>query len=137
LVDAPCSSTGVIRRHPDIKLLRRPSDIASFAAVQGEILQSAFRLLAPGGRLLYCTCSLLPEENEGVVSRFLDNEPTALIAAEQCGALEGVPGARQRPFGWQLLPGTEADSDGFYYACLEKTTAGTTADGPSHRQEPS
>ena len=64
LVDAPCSATGVIRRHPDIKLLRRPTDIEAFAATQQRILRTAFELLRPGGRLVYCTCSVLPAENE-------------------------------------------------------------------------
>ena len=124
LVDAPCSSTGVIRRHPDIKLLRRASDTAAFAAQQLEILRSAVRLLAPGGRLLYCTCSVLPEENEQVVSRLLGVEP-AVAAAAMPKAERLAPGARERPVGVQLLPGAEAGTDGFYYACLEKTTTGT------------
>ncbi|MGH8217369.1 MAG: 16S rRNA (cytosine(967)-C(5))-methyltransferase RsmB, partial [Steroidobacteraceae bacterium] len=123
LVDAPCSSTGVIRRHPDIKLLRRPSDIESYAAQQQEILRSAFRMLAPGGRLLYCTCSVLPEENEGRLATFLAEEPRARPVVP-CAAEELAPGARARPIGVQLLPGEEAGTDGFYYACLEKTTAG-------------
>lgn len=124
LVDAPCSSTGVIRRHPDIKLLRRAGDLEGLAAVQGEILAAAFRMLAPGGRLLYSTCSVLPVENDEVVRRFLAREPTArsvpLPPADRV-----APGAADRPFGIQLLPGAAAGTDGFYYACLEKTTAGT------------
>jgi len=124
LVDAPCSSTGVIRRHPDIKLLRRASDTAAFAALQLEILRSAVRLLAPGGCLLYCTCSVLPEENEQVVSRLLGVEP-AVAAAAMPKAEKLAPGARERSVGVQLLPGAEAGTDGFYYACLEKTTTGT------------
>ncbi len=124
LVDAPCSSTGVIRRHPDIKLLRRPGDIGAFAAVQLEILQGAFRMLAPGGRLLYSTCSVLPAENEGVMQRFLASEGTA--RAGSLPAAAGLaPGAVDRDPGVQLLPGAEAGADGFYYACLEKTTTGT------------
>ena len=77
LVDAPCSATGVIRRHPDIKLLRRPKDIDSFAATQRQILATAFELLKPGGRLIYCTCSVMPVENEGVVGAFLAANPRA------------------------------------------------------------
>jgi len=122
LVDAPCSATGVIRRHPDIKLLRRPSDIESYAATQQEILRAAFRMLAPAGRLLYCTCSLLPEENEDRVAGFLAEAPEARPISLPDQALP--PGARARPIGAQLLPGGEAGTDGFYYACLEKTTAG-------------
>jgi 16S rRNA (cytosine967-C5)-methyltransferase len=122
LVDAPCSSTGVIRRHPDIKLLRRATDIPSFVAVQEQILRSAFSMLAPGGRLVYCTCSLLPAENEEVLERLLASEPSIRVAAMPPAA--GLaPGARDRRIGIQLIPGSQADSDGFYYACLEKTTA--------------
>ena len=124
LVDAPCSSTGVIRRHPDIKLLRRASDLPALAAGQLAILVAAERMLAVGGRLLYCTCSVLPEENEAVVQRFLEDAPHMRIAGMPTGA-ELAPGARERPVGAQLLPGAEAGTDGFYYACLEKTTAGT------------
>lgn len=122
LLDVPCSSTGVIRRHPDIKLLRRPDDIPSFAAVQLEILRATFGLLSGGGRLLYCTCSVLPEENQGVLESFLASEPTArsvpLKPEFAPGALPGGPGL-------QLFPGAAAGTDGFYYACVEKTTAGT------------
>jgi 16S rRNA (cytosine967-C5)-methyltransferase len=123
LVDAPCSSTGVIRRHPDIKLLRRPGDVAAFTATQLAILRGAVRMLSPGGRLLYSTCSVLPEENEQVVAALMESEPgmrpVALPAAER------VPGAVERRFGVQLLPGAAAGTDGFYYACLEKTTTGS------------
>ncbi len=124
LVDAPCSSTGVIRRHPDIKLLRRPDDIVAFAATQFEILQAAFRMLAPGGRLLYSTCSILPQENEAVVRKLLDAEPAAR-AAQMPKAAQLAPGAVDRPLGVQLLPGAQAGADGFYYACVEKTTVGS------------
>jgi 16S rRNA (cytosine967-C5)-methyltransferase len=123
LVDAPCSSVGVIRRHPDIKLLRRPTDIAAFAAEQQSILRAAFRLLAPRGRLLYCTCSVLPEENEQVVEWLLQAESSArpgpLPPAQTL-----APGAIDRSIGLQLLPGGGAGTDGFYYACIEKATAG-------------
>jgi 16S rRNA (cytosine967-C5)-methyltransferase len=124
LVDAPCSSTGVIRRHPDIKLLRRVTDIPAFASVQEQILRSAFSMLAPGGRLLYCTCSLLPPENEEVVERLLASEPAARLAMMPPGPAV-APGAQDRRIGIQLIPGSQAGTDGFYYACLEKTTAGT------------
>jgi 16S rRNA (cytosine967-C5)-methyltransferase len=121
LIDVPCSATGVIRRHPDIKLLRRAADIPALAAAQLEIVRAAVTLLAPGGRLLYSTCSLLPEENEQVVRALLAAEPRMAEAAG--AALAGVvPGAVERSVGVQLLPGAEAGTDGFYYACLEKTT---------------
>ncbi len=122
VVDVPCSSTGVIRRHPDIKLLRRATDTAALSGVQLEILQAAYGRLRPGGRLLYCTCSLLPEENEGVVLRFLQDERTARAAALPSAA-ELAPGGVDCAVGVQLLPGGDAGTDGFYYACLEKTTA--------------
>jgi 16S rRNA (cytosine967-C5)-methyltransferase len=124
LVDAPCSSTGVIRRHPDIKLLRRLDDIPSFAKAQLEILRSGFGLLAVGGRLVYCTCSVLPEENEGVLERFLQAEAGAQVV-DLSGVCALPPGAAVRGPGVQLLPGSEAGTDGFYYACVEKTTSGT------------
>ena len=124
LVDAPCSSTGVIRRHPDIKLLRRATDIPSFVAVQDQILRSAFSMLASGGRLVYCTCSLVPAENEEVVERLLAIEPSARVAAMP-PATALAPGARDKRIGIQLIPGSQAGSDGFFYACLGKTTAGT------------
>jgi 16S rRNA (cytosine967-C5)-methyltransferase len=123
LVDAPCSSTGVIRRHPDIKLLRRATDVAPFAATQLAILRSIVGLLAPRGRLLYSTCSVLPEENEQVVAALLAAERGLTVAAIPPAALP--PGALERGAGVQLLPGAEASTDGFYYACVEKTTSGT------------
>jgi len=124
LIDAPCSSTGVIRRHPDIKLLRRPTDIAALAVTQRSILAACFRMLAPGGRLLYATCSVLPAENQAVLAEFLAKHPwdarvvPATLAAQ-------VPGAELTQNGVQLLPGSEAGTDGFHYACVEKTTRGT------------
>ena len=124
LVDAPCSGTGVIRRHPDIKLLRRAEDVAAFARTQLEILRAAFAMLAPGGRLVYATCSVLPAENEAVAGEFLQEEPQAR-AASMPGGEALAPGALSRPVGTQLLCGGAAGSDGFYYACLEKTTRGT------------
>ena len=90
----------------------------------GHPAHGAFALLAPGGRLLYCTCSLLPEENEEVVGRLLGEMP-ALRAAAMPAAAALAPGGIERAVGVQLLPGAEAGTDGFYYACLEKTTAGT------------
>jgi 16S rRNA (cytosine967-C5)-methyltransferase len=124
LVDAPCSSTGVIRRHPDIKLLRRPADIAPLAAMQLSMLRSAAAMLAPNGRLLYSTCSVLPAENEEVVRQLLQEEPgLALVGVPEPESLPA--GALARGGAVQLLPGAQAGTDGFYYACLEKTTNGT------------
>jgi 16S rRNA (cytosine967-C5)-methyltransferase len=123
LLDAPCSSTGVIRRHPDIKLLRREGDIQSLAKSQLEILQACLGLLAPGGRLLYATCSVLPEENAALIERFLRTQPSVRLVPLPAESLP--PGLPPVAAGLQLLPGSRADSDGFYYACLEKTTLGT------------
>jgi 16S rRNA (cytosine967-C5)-methyltransferase len=111
LVDAPCSATGVIRRHPDIKVLRRPADIAELAAGQSAMLDALWPLLKPGGRLVYATCSVLRTENVDVAERFAARTPDASLP----------------PFGTarhvQLLPG-EANTDGFYYACLDKLSSG-------------
>jgi 16S rRNA (cytosine967-C5)-methyltransferase len=129
LLDAPCSATGVIRRHPDIRLLRRESDIDAFAAIQLALLEYAVTRLAPGGRLLYCTCSVLPQENESVIGRFMSRPDASLrvLPAAQLLAAVGlrVPGAVLCTLGVQLLPGCEAGTDGFYYACVQKDTAGS------------
>lgn len=113
LLDVPCSATGVIRRHPDIKLLRRESDIATVCALQSRILDRLWPLLAPGGTLLYVTCSLLPEENERQIQAFLTRRPDA------CEHKVDAPWGVAREVGRQTLPGTD-DADGFYFARLEK-----------------
>lgn len=113
LLDAPCSATGVIRRHPDIKLLRRDSDIAALAGQQQILLVSLWPLLRPGGRLLYATCSVLRQENERVIANFL----TAQLDAEEQPII--APWGRPLWHGRQILPG-EAGMDGFYYALLVK-----------------
>jgi 16S rRNA (cytosine967-C5)-methyltransferase len=120
LLDAPCSGTGVIRRHPDIKLLRRPDDIAALAAAQDRLLDALWPLLRPGGRLLYCTCSILREENAGRADAFLRRHGDAAAAA-----LPGPWGRTDGP-GRQILPG-ETGMDGFYYACLNKSKNGPSA----------
>ncbi|MGY2169612.1 16S rRNA (cytosine(967)-C(5))-methyltransferase RsmB [Pseudomonas gingeri] len=116
LLDAPCSATGVIRRHPDIKLTRQPDDIAALAALQGELLDAMWTTLDVGGILLYATCSTLPTENTEVIAAFL---------ARTSGAREldiaGPFGIRQ-PHGRQLLA-QEGGHDGFYYAKLIKIAA--------------
>ncbi len=115
LVDAPCTASGVIRRHPDIKLLRRESDIAPVVRVQADILDGIWAVLRPGGRLVYVTCSIFPEENERQIAAFLARTPDASPAAIAGPALPG----RLCGAGCQILPG-DAAMDGFYYACLTK-----------------
>lgn len=113
LLDVPCSATGVIRRHPDIKQLRRKEDIPALVSLQGQILDAIWPLLAPGGKLLYCTCSLLPDENDIQVTQFLQRHPDAKESP-----IEAAWG-HARSCGRQILPGEES-MDGFYYALLEK-----------------
>lgn len=118
LVDAPCSATGVIRRHPDIKLLRRSEDVEGFARLQRRILERCFARLAPGGRLVYSTCSILPAENERMLGDFLEATPAARVLPWPSG-LALPTGAISQKTGVQLLPGSgSASTDGFYYACL-------------------
>ena len=119
LLDAPCSASGVIRRHPDIKLLRRASDIEALAGLQTRLLDALWPLLAPSGRLLYVTCSVLAAENDAVVGDFLARHSDAredrvlpnynirdLMVEKTCGV--------------QVMPGSQG-LDGFYFACLERT----------------
>lgn len=118
LLDAPCSATGVIRRHPDIKLLRRESDIEALARRQRELLDGLWPLLVTGGRLLYVTCSVLSRENEGIVREFLSDTPTA--REDQLLPNYNIRDVMcRRTFGFQVLPG-EAGLDGFYFGCLTK-----------------
>jgi 16S rRNA (cytosine967-C5)-methyltransferase len=115
LVDAPCTASGVIRRHPDIKLLRRKGDLETAAAKQRRILDGLWPTLRPGGRMIYATCSVFMVENETQTRTFLERTPDA-----RCLPLGG-PGdwGRVAGCGRQILPG-EAGMDGFYYACLTK-----------------
>ena len=113
LVDAPCSASGVIRRHPDVKLLRRPSDLPRLAGQQLAILGGLWPLLRPGGRLLYATCSLFDEENSGVVRQFLQANPDAALCAMPWSWGEAAACGRQ------LLPSREGP-DGLFYSLLQK-----------------
>ncbi|WP_298396991.1 16S rRNA (cytosine(967)-C(5))-methyltransferase RsmB [uncultured Azonexus sp.] len=101
LADVPCTASGVVRRNPDAKWLRRPEDVASFAGAQARILDALWQVLRPGGKLLYATCSVFPTENSVQVRNFLGRQPAAGIVHEE-----------------QLLP--DAERDGFYYCLLEK-----------------
>ncbi|WP_286240664.1 16S rRNA (cytosine(967)-C(5))-methyltransferase RsmB [Neptuniibacter halophilus] len=113
LLDAPCSATGVIRRNPDIKYLRQGEDIHQLSQLQADILQNCWAMLKPGGKLLYATCSIFPQENERLIKRFMTQTEDARhlpINAEW-----GI----EREYGRQLFP-QENGHDGFYYALLEK-----------------
>lgn len=113
LLDAPCSATGVLRRHPDIKLLRRPTDIATLAATQARLLAGLWETLAPGGLLLYATCSVLREENDAVVTGFAATRDDVRVRP-----LADHPGLATAA-GRQWLPAA-GGNDGFYYALLER-----------------
>ena len=116
LLDVPCSATGVIRRHPDIKLLRRESDIVPLAGIQLGLLNAMWDILAPGGRLVYATCSVFGQENHRIIQRFLkQNEQTRFITIN-------ADWGRDTGAGRQLLP-DPASHDGFFYAVLEKPEA--------------
>ncbi|EEZ42171.1 ribosomal RNA small subunit methyltransferase B [Photobacterium damselae subsp. damselae CIP 102761] len=108
LLDAPCSATGVIRRHPDIKWLRRGEDIAALAQLQAEIFDAMWLQLKSGGTLVYATCSITPQENRDQVSAFLTRTADATLV-----------GSEATNPGRQILPGEE-NMDGFYYAVLQK-----------------
>lgn len=107
LLDAPCTASGVARRYPDVKWLRRAADVARFATLQAQLLATMWRLLEPGGKLLYATCSVFHEENDAVVGEFLARRADAVRLA--------VPVLD----GGRLLP--DAEHDGFYYALLQKS----------------
>ena len=113
LLDAPCSATGIVRRQPDVLLHRRESDIASLAATQARLLDGCWSMLAPGGTLLYATCSILPEENAMQLDAFVAR--TEGVSVETLDARFG----RESGVGRQRLPG-EHGMDGFFYARLRK-----------------
>lgn len=114
LLDAPCSGTGVIRRHPDIKLLRRPEDIAQLALRQQQLLDALWPLVRAGGMMIYTTCSVMKQENEQQIEAFLQrhHDATELQIAD-------AP-AHRTHVGYQRLPGDDV-MDGFYYACLQRS----------------
>ena len=114
LLDAPCSATGVIRRHPDIKHLRQPQDISASAQRASAMLDALWEVLAPGGLLLYANCSIMPQENSAVVEHFM--ERTGDCKERPINAAWGLAQRRGR----QLLP-MQDGGDGFYYALLERS----------------
>lgn len=113
LLDAPCSATGVIRRHPDIRWLRKANDIDNLAQLQRRILDTLWGLLKPGGTLLYATCSILPKENVTQIAQFLSDTPDAMLSPITKTETLEKPGR-------QIKPG-EQQMDGFYYARLVKS----------------
>ena len=118
LLDAPCSATGVIRRHPDIKLLRQEGDIKQLAELQLTLITSLWETLAPGGLMLYATCSVFSQENNRIIERFLKKTNDAkLIPIEANWGFD-------TKFGTQLFP-SKNSHDGFFYARLQKLKTGT------------
>jgi 16S rRNA (cytosine967-C5)-methyltransferase len=115
LLDAPCSATGIIRRHPDIKLLRKPQDLVELQNLQKQILEATWPMLAPGGELLYATCSILRQENELRITEFLKHHPDAQEVPLKNPW--GIPVAHGR----QILTG-ESGMDGFYFARIKKVS---------------
>ena len=113
LLDAPCSATGVISKHPDVKIHRRREDIALLSSQQDLLLRSLWKTLNSGGRLLYSTCSILMEENEAQINRFINNQDDASVIAV------APPFGEVLEQGWQLLP-DDSNPEGFYYAVLSK-----------------
>jgi 16S rRNA (cytosine967-C5)-methyltransferase len=113
LLDAPCSATGVIRRHPDIKFLRNPEDIIKFSKQQYQLLLALWPLLKPGGILLYATCSVLPTENSEVIQLFLAKQQDAHLMPIS------LPFGLSLPIGHQILAG-QNNLDGFYYCRIGK-----------------
>ncbi len=115
LLDAPCTASGIVRRHPDVRWLRRPGDSAQLAQTQAKLLKALWPLLAPGGRLLYCTCSVFHSEGEDTVQAFLQRNTNAQLLPSP-GHL--IPG--KIPMNLPLKHNALGEHDGFYYALLEK-----------------
>ncbi|MFN6979332.1 MAG: RsmB/NOP family class I SAM-dependent RNA methyltransferase, partial [Gemmobacter sp.] len=121
LLDAPCTATGTIRRHPDLPFVKRPGDVAALAALQAAVIDQAVALTRPGGRMVYCTCSILPEEGEDQARAALARHPGLTLATADAG---GLPKGARRPEGWiRLRPDMWADRggiDGFFIALFHR-----------------
>lgn len=121
LLDAPCTASGIVRRHPDIRWLRRPQDVAALATVQAELLDALWPLLRPGGRLLYATCSIFREEGDHQIAAFLQRQPAGSVTLrpETPGHLLPLPDNRAEAA--QAAAQSPGLADGFYYALLQKS----------------
>jgi 16S rRNA (cytosine967-C5)-methyltransferase len=115
LLDAPCTASGIVRRHPDVRWLRRETDIAQLRAQQARLLAALWPLLKPGGRLLYCTCSVFPAEGRDQIETFLGRHSDAVLRPSP-GHL--APQNRENPA--SVPDNAQGDHDGFFYALLEK-----------------
>ncbi|KTD33205.1 Ribosomal RNA small subunit methyltransferase B [Legionella nautarum] len=113
LLDAPCSATGVIRRHPDIRILRTEAEISKVVELQLQLLQALWQLLAPKGLLVYATCSVMKQENEQQIARFVADQADCQFA------MDNKPWGQATGHGWQILP-SETNGDGFFYSVLRK-----------------
>ena len=115
LLDAPCTASGIVRRHPDVRWLRRPEDSAQLARTQRALLEALWPLLAPGGRLLYCTCSLFHTEGRAVIEAFLARNTEASLQPSPGHLIPSVA-----PAGLSVGDNPLGEHDAFYYALLEK-----------------
>ncbi len=118
LLDAPCTASGIVRRHPDVRWLRRESDIAALAARQAQLLAALWPLLAEGGRLVYCTCSVFRAEGEQQIATFVAHNTAAVLRPSSGHLMPQRPGREE-----VLEDNLQGDHDGFYYALLEKRRA--------------
>lgn len=118
LLDAPCTASGIVRRHPDVRWLRRASDVAQLAAIQARLLKTLWPLLKPGGRLLYCTCSVFKDEGQAQIQTFLAHNTLARLLPSPGHLLPYFPAA-----GVAVTDNQDSDHDGFFYALLEKCAA--------------
>lgn len=118
LLDAPCSASGIVRRHPDIRWLRRQTDIGQLVAIQSRLLTALWRVVKPGGRLLYCTCSVFKAEGSSQVEAFLAHNIQAKLLTSPGHLLPGAAAQANSP-----MDNSSTDHDGFYYALLEKSAA--------------